>query len=622
MIKFLRFLAISIFLATPLVFSTHTSLTFEIPKVAVFRMLLAILLIGSGIWIWLQKPKVKIPSNFRFPLIVLGSFAGIVILSTIFSSERIVSLFGSYFRQQGLLTYLAYFAWFGILLWLLQAKDFLRKIPLLLANIGGIISSFALLDWLLPSILNFTNREVFLGRVFFPIGHPNFLAQTLLLILPFTLLVIFEAKEKWKSWGIFLTALQITTLALTASRAAFMGIWLAVVVIFCAKKLWRKLSGKIFASAWIGIPLAIVAIVNLFPAASTTTPLARLDFGSNGLQSIFTRNALVEVGVKLIEAKPLLGYGVDTLETFSPSKLTPQLFLTEKFQDIPDRLHCEILDYAYNFGIPAMLLYYVFLGSVITLLLRKPNPLKLACAATLLSHTFAVWFGFAVTTDSVFLWGILAVSLVATQDTKFFNSKIPPRLIAVILIIFGSGILWWSNQLLQADLAFTQGKAENNLNSKIQAVTLGKNFPAYHLSLIATLANAKSEAATRVLEMELQQAEKLFPQNTEIALARGKIETLRGNFQAADIAFAKASELSPLSFEVWWSWGESKFLAGDTEATKAKWGNILEFAPPYWQWKDSLEKHSATERNRYRIFFQENPDFETFLHEWEKLNQR
>ncbi|MDD3067057.1 MAG: O-antigen ligase family protein [Candidatus Gracilibacteria bacterium] len=622
MIKLLRFLAISIFLATPLVFSTHTSLTFEIPKVAVFRILLAVLMIANGIWIWLQKPKLKIPSSFSFPLIALASFAGIVILSTVFSSERIVSLFGSYFRQQGLITYLAYFAWLGILLWLLQAQTFLKKIPLLFASIGGIISSFALLDWLLPSILNFTNREVFLGRVFFPIGHPNFLAQTLLLILPFTLLVIFETKGKWKSWGIALAALQITTLTLTASRAAFMGIWLAVVVIFCAKKLWKKLSGKIFASAWIGIPLVIIAVVNFFPAAFTTTPLARLDFGSNGMQSIFTRNALLEVGVKLIETKPLLGYGVDTLETFSPSKLTPQLFLTEKFQDIPDRLHSEILDYAYSFGIPAMLLYYVFLGSVITLLLRKPTPLKLACATALLSHTFAAWFGFAVTTDSVFLWGILAVSLVATQNAKFLNSKISPRLIAAILIILGGGILWWSNQLLQADLAFSQGKAENNLSAKIQAVTLGKNFPAYHLSLIATLANAKSEAATRVLEMELQQAEKLFPQNTEIALARGKIETLRGNFQAADIAFAKASELSPLSFEVWWSWGESKFLAGDTEATKAKWGKILEFAPPYWRWKDSLEKHSATERNRYRIFFQENPDFETFLHEWEKLNQR
>jgi O-antigen ligase len=616
-IRLLRFLAISIFLLTPLVFSTHTSLTFEIPKVAVFRIILAILLIASGVWIWLQKPKLDIPSNYRFPLQALGIFALAVILTTIFSGERITSLLGSYFRQQGLLTYLAYFAWFGLLLWLLQAKNFLEKIPATLAVIGGIISSFALLDWWLPSILDFTNREVFLGRVFLPLGHPNFLAQILLLTLPFALFLITQAKNKWKILWVLIAALQITTLALTASRAAFLGIWLAVAVIFCALKLWKeKLSWKFFGITWIALPIVILAVVNLFPNQFATTPLARLNLSETNTQSIFSRNALLEVGVNLIKQKPLLGYGVDTLATFSPAALTPKLFLTERFQDIPDRLHSQPFDLAYSFGIPGMLIYYFFLGSVILLLLRKnsqeKNLLALACAAAILSHTFAVWFGFAVTADSVFFWGILALSLALIGSRETFTCKIPPRILAISIIILGGGMLWWSSQLLQADLNFARGEATGSLEDKIQATALAENFPTYHLTLIEALTQTKGEA----LETALQQAEKLFPANTEIALARGKIETLRGNFAAANAAFAKASKLSPLSFGVWWSWGESEMLAGNRKAAREKWNKIIEFAPPYWQWKASLAQHSTYEQNRYRIFFQENPDFETFLKEW------
>ena len=100
-----------------------------------------------------------------------------------------VNFFGSYWRQDGAISWWYLFAWFGLVVSYInvsQRKDFLIKIasPALivsasLASLYGICQFFGFdfLAW---------PESPLLSRIFSTFGQPNFLAGFLILIIPFT----------------------------------------------------------------------------------------------------------------------------------------------------------------------------------------------------------------------------------------------------------------------------------------------------------------------------------------------------------------------------------------------------------------------------------------------------
>ncbi len=81
---------------------------FNVPKAAVFRILVEIGLILYLIKVLIEK-KISIFAEKKHFLLISAFFIALLI-ATVFSIDQHNSFWGSYFRQQGLYTYLHYFA--------------------------------------------------------------------------------------------------------------------------------------------------------------------------------------------------------------------------------------------------------------------------------------------------------------------------------------------------------------------------------------------------------------------------------------------------------------------------------------------------------------------------------
>src|SRR3989338_9754721 len=125
------------------------------------------------------------------------------------------------------------------------------------------------------------------------------------------------------------------------------------------------------------------------------------------LVSIGTRFELWKGGIKLIKARPIFGYGPDTLSTMYPSVMTPDLLRFENLRDRPDRLHNHILDYTYEFGIIGLLIYLIFLYTVIKEGFRSSRFESKLISIGLLGVLLCDFFGFFVITNKVYFWFFL-----------------------------------------------------------------------------------------------------------------------------------------------------------------------------------------------------------------------
>ena len=95
----------------PIIFLNNITLSFELPKSSLFRLLTIIIWIGLLIKLHIKKnTSISVPS--KFTQIPLAGLIITAILATIYSISPHLSFFGSYERQQGLLQLFFYIGFF------------------------------------------------------------------------------------------------------------------------------------------------------------------------------------------------------------------------------------------------------------------------------------------------------------------------------------------------------------------------------------------------------------------------------------------------------------------------------------------------------------------------------
>lgn len=400
----------------PLLFTPFLFSGFELGKAVLLRLTTVIavfalffLIIKNGRFSWIQINK-------KF-WILLGFFVLSNVLACIFSTTPILSFWGSYERLNGLLQFL-YYVYFFFLFIILIEKEEVKKLIYFLCLAGFVIAMMAILQNYFHIFLSLWDTDVLAGRVAIgTLGQPNFLASYLLMLLPFFLVFWGEGKQ-WTRY-LWLTGLVTLTWAilLTLSRGAVFGILVSMIfmVFFYKRKL---LAIPVFF-------LTIFVFANIFAGSGfiqNNRILNRLVLNGEGLRSADARLEIWPATLKLIQEKPILGYGQDVFQYAFEKFAPPRLLYLEDVHNKTDRAHDEILDIAASTGIIGLISYLFFLFFSIRTGVKKNKDIIVLAATTSLVAIFANnIFEFSVTINYMLWWLMIGIIVILCGEKSVIN---------------------------------------------------------------------------------------------------------------------------------------------------------------------------------------------------------
>jgi tetratricopeptide (TPR) repeat protein len=385
----------------PLYFNLHSFRAFEPDKIALLRSIVLVMAIA-----WLvhfnetsrhpQLAPERLPVSaavltwlkttpFAFPAILI---LVVTAVSTLFSVAPGISLWGSYYRQQGAYTTACY-----VILFLLFTAGVRRwgqvgRIcdVVVLASIPA--SLYALLQYFQLDPLSWGASAV-LGRASGTMGNAIFLGDYLVWTIFLTAALIagsFERQAPNPELSVrrvsrvlrlaylgFALTLQIMALLATGSRAPFLGflagIYFLVFLAFLRliRRPWLRLIWAIQALLAVCLALWLVSTSGS-PANSDSVPriLGLLEQVGSRTGTIQVRLMIWEGATELIRSAPqklITGYGPDTLQLVFPPHYVPALARYEIRGAAVDRAHNEILDTLIMTGFPGLIAYACLMGS-------------------------------------------------------------------------------------------------------------------------------------------------------------------------------------------------------------------------------------------------------------------
>ena len=664
----------------PLFFWPSTFTSFELPKVTLFRALTFILLV-SLIFRKARQKKVPLqskrperaalqaraarvesaamrqpetlakPSGRRLllPLILLGLTVASWVLSTVLSPAPAISFFGYYPRFQGLYTLLNYVIFSAVVFLSIENRRQIDRIlgTIVASSLLVAVSAF-LQSWGVPW-LNYWDVSAFLGRFFGTMGHPDYLASFLVVVIPIQVERILA--NRGRLVAILALSVSLAALYFTLSRSAFLGLFIALLlllVVACKKLGFRKL----FIASLLTPLLMLTALVsvNLLqnnPIIRNNALLSRLVLKDENLRSVETRLVLWPAAARQILDSPFIGYGPDSFAITFPKYAPSALNTLENLGDYPDRAHNFLLDYAQQFGIPALLVFLAFLWIIffrgLKFIFRRAGgwltPLALICSlAGLLTANL---FGFFVTVTWVYFWLILALFLRLTVgDAK--TAAIAPAagkpvtagtgrvtsspahrqrsdiltlwVLGILMLIAGSAaVITQDVMLFAADISY---RAEDINRAEELAPQI--SFYHYRNAELLTEAGNTSAAAAALERMGaltgydgvyyLQKgilAERTAGGSGGVSAGVSDKAGGKEDFSAFETALQKMPAYAP----AYLTYGSLLYKHGDYTRAAEILQTYLDLCPQYYLWKSDLGAHTPDEQNRYRIFYKLNPDF-------------
>lgn len=586
-------------LAVPLYFNPYSNRVFEPDKVTLFRSLVLIVALA-----WLVKEADAGLNNerrgfhgCRGVFILVLALGGIYLLATLTSLSPGLSLWGSYEWRQGTYTFLCYVTLFFVAACNLRSEAQVARLltavlcASLPVSLYGIVQRFGLdpLPW----------QGTAVGRVFSTMHHPNFLGAYLAMVIPLTVGRLLNSFPKPGRVGIYVVLLvsQIVCLFFTFSRSSWLAFLMAGLVFAF---LWTLRRGKtrrflILMIALSCLLLILAGLAYLDPGGLFSySPLEPVHSFLRGKSAAAQIRALAwEAAVRLIGARPLLGYGPESFDLAFAGVYPPRLAIYGGPPATGGRAHNEWLDLAVTIGVPGAALYLLVLAAVFRLgwkALDDAPPRRQAITITLLSAIAAYLaqnqLSFGTVTSFSLLWLFMAV-IVALEKMQRQGVSGPTLsgplsthpgglrltgygLLAAFVLAFGA----LTNVVpVVADIYARQGaKAaavgdwDGSIAAYEQALRLCPHQGRYHRFLAAgylnrALAGERDNDDFLAAEAELSTAMRLSPLDLGYRLALGELYYRWGRLFAADRldlalgAYRQAAALSPTNPEIYARWG-------------------------------------------------------------------
>lgn len=178
----------------PLIFTKHVEGIFTTTKSAVFRILSCVFFISIFIYLWdkIKQNKIEITINKAIDAAVLFIYFSAVI-STIFSLNPYVSIFGQYTRQIGLITYTIITLLYFLSSFILLDKKNINNLLFIMTLSGAFVGIYSLLQYF--GFDPFGIQPAAYTRPVSSMGSSVFAAGLMVMVLPFAIIQVLNFKS-------------------------------------------------------------------------------------------------------------------------------------------------------------------------------------------------------------------------------------------------------------------------------------------------------------------------------------------------------------------------------------------------------------------------------------------
>ena len=393
----------------PLVITPGYRDYYYFPKITIIYMLCLIIILYLII-----SRKIKEIKIDKFLLLYVLS----VFVSFIMSIDMNTSFWGKDLRYEGLLAIISYAVIYTTAANFYKIKKYHIELLMLSAafiTLYGTLQYFGL-DFIPKDPL----RIKWINIAYSTIGNPNFLGSYIVLILPVSIFMwINFHKKRYLAYS----CIFYLCLLCTRTRSAWLGFILSFIllIIFAIK---NKINMK-----YLYIAIAFFAVITIFLNFYSQNETER-KFVSiiSDAQKVYEKSPKAEYAgstrifiwkraVKLVESKPIFGYGPDTFGTvFMKNYKKDILYVIGN--EIIDKAHNEYLETAVTSGLVTLAFYILFIFNVIKKSYRSINENKYIIPVLLSATGYLVqaFFNISVVSVAPVFWALLGILSSLNRD--------------------------------------------------------------------------------------------------------------------------------------------------------------------------------------------------------------
>jgi O-antigen ligase len=405
----------------PIYFNIYSSRTFEPDKVALLKILAAVaaaawlgrILAGGAVWP-AGEPDEAGRRFGRLLVVVIAACALATGLSTLLSISPARSWHGSFFRQQGLTTVLAYLTLAAGVAGHLRRPDQWRRAVMAIVLGSVPVSVYAVVQRLGLDVIVPRGEGLRVGS---SIGNPIFLGGYMAMVI----LVTLSSVPGWIrsprlgariGGGLALATvvgLQVASLVLTQSRGPVLGLGAGLVIAALAwsrrerARRWRRsVTTAVVVAVCLGVGLlAVVAATGYSVSFLRRLPafgrlVSALDMRSPTAQvRLLIWRGVVELetvapplgGIhgerdRLHRLRPVVGYGPECFDLAFNRVYPSELGVVEDRRAVPDRAHSEPLDVLVTGGTVGLLAWLMLVSLALALAAARAGGMPDRAAVT------------------------------------------------------------------------------------------------------------------------------------------------------------------------------------------------------------------------------------------------
>lgn len=583
-----------------------------LPKLLLFALLGCL----TGGLLLIRRERLILPFG-GIPGWFLLAYIVVLLLSPLWSIAPVPSILGASPRFFGLLAHLVVLT-IGYASFLLSLSPEGRRtvlIAILFSHIGVVL--YGLLQIIsLDSFARVWEQGAFLGRPFSTIGQPNALGSFLLLTTPFISLSALQSRGITRWWqGMFALA-GILLLLLTASRAASLGLGVAILLALISRwSLWKETMTQ-RRLVFLGIVTLMVLAIGGFAFRERFAHPTEVGRSSSVRLLVWSKIPA------MMQERPQ-GYGLESLGLVFPHFFRPEIYAYEKLTAGVDRAHSMPLDLLLALG-PVGL--FSFLGFLLLLLMavwrKRQDDLSLMCLLAVAGYGTSLFFGFETVVTGVFFWivvGMIAASLQREGEMRMLRPG-ASFVVAVAMTALTAATLVVSLQWTRARMAMHDAEALFQEGKRIEAMQgylrARGHFP-FDREILVQGAETALLTMERTGDAELRSslqsvAESMVAQSLRLSrdqdgmgfLLRAWLFALMGERERMEEDIMHARELQPLGMATHRIAAHSYALLGMREEEKQAKQTLRDLLPLWWRDQSS---------ERGRILWKENPWLADFL---------
>ncbi len=380
----------------PLIFLPEAYIAYEVPKVWFVERWIEILGILTLILIPKIAKKERVDNQLIFTIVAFLVFS---FISSIIGADPLKSVFGNYYRKDGLLTLIHLAILFFSISILFHKKWVLFFSEAV--SLGTLASSI----WAVycGASYYFFGKTILTdwgGPIAISFGNPNFLAGYLLVTLPLVTIAIKNNKGKSKIVWKLTVVLQSVAILLTRSWAGVLGL----VLFFAGWMVIAKRGNK------VGIALTAATII-----------LTLLIFYQKPVRIQQTSNIIVAESRERIFTKALLsfkkkpwtGWGWANFDIAFVSVEWP----LKMYDDVyVDKAHSLILEVLVTTGLPGVILYLFILYRVIKNTLKYDRKYSKYLTLSIILFILHSQTNIISISEEVLFWTIAGITSKQSQD--------------------------------------------------------------------------------------------------------------------------------------------------------------------------------------------------------------